>query len=183
MYFLLHQKVNVGSHQKLSTIKVNPYYAVWQGLAAKVVPCCKYMWTLCWLRCGMPFNAAQPKISICKLSVPSKEAAWHMISKGFQNGISQFKKKIRQSSPVSFHSFCSLKKVCKKFFFHVDTIALAACAEQLLPCGKAAVCCILPCGIVWTQLYNVNIFQYSFYAYHTRVIVQILAPLFHLVLY
>ncbi len=75
-----------------------------------------------------------------------------MMSKGFQNGISQFEKKIRPSLPISFHSFGNLKKVCKKFFFHVDAIALAAYAEQLLPRGKAAVCCILSRGIVWTYL-------------------------------
>ncbi len=124
----------------------------WQGHAAKVAPCRKYMWTLCRLGCGMPFDAAWPKNLIGKLSVPSKEAARHMMSKGFQNGISQFEKKIRPSSPISFHSFCNLKKVCKKLFFHVDAIALAAYAEQLLPRGKAAVCCILLHGIVWTHL-------------------------------
>ncbi len=75
------------------------------------------------------------------------------MSKEFQNGISQFEKKIRPSSPISFHTFGNLK-VCKKFFFHVDAIALAAYAEQLLLRGKAAVCCILPCGIVWTHLNN-----------------------------
>ncbi len=53
------------------------------------------------------------------------------MSKGFQNGISQFGKKIRPSSPISFHSFGNLKKVCKKFFFHVDAITLAAYAEQV----------------------------------------------------
>ncbi len=114
--------------------------------AAKVASCRKYMWTFRRLGCGMPFDAARPKNSIGKLSVPSKEAAWHMMSKGFQNGISRFEKIIRQSSPVLFHSFCNLKKVCKKFFFHVDAIALVAYAEQLLPRSKAAVCCILPHG-------------------------------------
>ncbi len=64
-----------------------------------------------------------------------------MVNKGFQNGISQFENKITQSSPISFHSFGNLKKVCKKFFFYVDMIALAAYAEQLLPRG-----------IVWTHL-------------------------------
>ncbi len=39
------------------------------------------------------------------------------MSKGFQNGITQFEKKIRPSSPISLHSFGNLKKVCKKFFF------------------------------------------------------------------
>ncbi len=77
-----------------------------------------------------------PKNLIVKLLVPSKEAAQHMMSKGFQNGISQFEKKIRQSSQVSFHSFCNLKKVCKKFFFHVDAITSAAYAERLLPHAK-----------------------------------------------
>ncbi len=94
--------------------------------------------------------------AIGKLLVPSKEAVWHMRSKRFQNGISQFDKKIRQSSLVSFHSFCN-PKVCKNFFFHVDTITLAAYTEQLLPRSKAALCCILPHGIVWTRLYDSNL--------------------------
>ncbi len=34
----------------------------------------------------------------------------------------------------------------------MDAIALAAYAEQLLPRGEASVCCVLPCGIVWTHL-------------------------------
>ncbi len=80
------------------------------------------------------------------------EAVRHMMNKGFQNCISQFEKKITPSSPISFHSFGNLKKVWKKFFFHVDMIAIVAYAEQLLPRDKAAVCCILPRGIVWTQL-------------------------------
>ncbi len=74
------------------------------------------------------------------------------MNKGFQNGISQFEKKITPSSPISFHSFGNLKKVCKKFFFHVDMIALEAYAEQLLLHSKATVCCILLRGIVWTYL-------------------------------
>ncbi len=118
------------------TLKVCPHYAAWHTAArlrAKFAPCCKYMWMLRWLICGM-------------------KAVWHMMSKRFQNGISQFEKKIRPSSPILFHSFCNLKKVCKKFFFHVDEIALAAYAEQLLPRGKAAVCYILLRGIVWTHL-------------------------------
>ncbi len=60
-----------------------------------------------------------------------------------------------QSKPRgTFHSFGNLKKVCKKFFCHVDMIALVAYAEQLLPRGKAAVCCILSRGIVWRHLNN-----------------------------
>ncbi len=144
-------------HQQISDfpercVHTMPCGTSWEGCASKVAPCRKYMWTLRLLGCGMPFDAAWPKNSIGKLLVPSKEVARHMMSKGFQNGISQFEKKIRQSSPVSFHSFCNLKKVCKKLFFHVDAIALAAYDEQLLPRGKAAVCCILPRGIVWTHL-------------------------------
>ncbi len=68
------------------------------------------------------------------------------MNKGFQNGISQFEKKITPSSPISVHSFGNLEKVCKKLFFHVDMVALVAYAEQLLPHSKAAVCCILLCG-------------------------------------
>ncbi len=85
--------------------------------AAKVAPCYKYMWTLRRLSCGMPFDVTRPKNSIGKLSVPSKEATRYVMSKGFQNGISQFEKKVRPSSPISFHSCGNLKKVCKKFFF------------------------------------------------------------------
>ncbi len=69
-----------------------------------------------------------------------------MMNKWFQNAISQFEKKITPSSPISFHSFGNLEKGCKKFFFHVDMIALAAYAEQLLPRG-----------IVWTHLYNFSV--------------------------
>ncbi len=138
-------------------VKVCPHYAA-RHTAAKVAPCHKYMWTLRRLGCGMPFDAARPKNSIGKLLVPSKEAARHMMSKGFQNDISHFEKKIKPSSPILFHSFGNLKKVCKKFFCHVDAIALAAYAEQLLLRGKAAVCCILPHGIVWTYLKMSKVF-------------------------
>ncbi len=116
-------------------IKVHPHYAA-RHTAAKVAPCHKYMWTLRQLGCGMPFDAARPKNLIGTLSVPSKEAVRHMMSKGFQNGINQFEKKIRLSSPISFHSFGNLKKVCKKFFFHADAIALAAYTKQLLHVAK-----------------------------------------------
>ncbi len=110
------------------------------------------MWTLRRLGCGMLFDAARHHNSIGKLSVPLKEATRHMMSKRFQNGISHSEKKTKPSSTISFHSFGNLKKVCKKFFFHMDAIALAAYAEQLLPRSKAAVCCILQHGIVWTHL-------------------------------
>ncbi len=66
-----------------------------QGHTAKVAQCCKYMWTLHRLVCSMPFDAMWPKNLIGKLSVPSKTAVWHMMRKEFQNGISQFKKKIK----------------------------------------------------------------------------------------
>ncbi len=126
-----------------------------QGRVAKVAPCHKYMRTLRRLGCGMPFDAARPKNSIGKLSVPSEEVAQHMMSKGFQNGISHFEKK-NQTKFADLVPQGNLK-VCKKLFFHVDAIALAAYAEQLLPCGKAAMCCILPRGIVWTHLYTAEV--------------------------
>ncbi len=125
---------------------------VQQGHTVKVAPCHKHMWMLHRLGCSMPFDVEWPKNSIRKLSVPSKEAAQHMMNKGFQNGISQFEKKITPSWPISLNSFGNLEKVCAKFFFHVNVIALAAYAEQLLPYGKATVCCILTHGIVWTHL-------------------------------
>ncbi len=64
-----------------------PHGTVWQGHAAKVAPRRKYMWTLRWLSCDMPFDAARTKNLIGKLSVPSKEAVWQLMSKGFQNGV------------------------------------------------------------------------------------------------
>ncbi len=100
----------------LRYIHTMPRSTARQARTAKIAPCLKCMRMLHLLGCGMPFDAVRPKNLIGKLSVLSKEATWHMISKGFQNGISQFEKKIRQHSPVSFHSFCNLKKVYKKLF-------------------------------------------------------------------
>ncbi len=141
---------------------------------AKVAPYHKYMWTLRRLGCGMPFDAARPKNSIGKLSVPSKEAARHMMNKGFQNGFSQFEKKITPSLPISFHSFGNLKKVCKKFFFHVDMIALAAYAEQISPHSKAAVCCILLRSIVWMHLKDVLLTLHGM-SYNTSKVLRTIA--------
>ncbi len=87
--------------------------------------------------------------SIGKMLVHQRFAARHMMSKWFQNYISQLEKKIRRSLLVSFHSFCN---ICKKFFFNVDAIKLMAYVEQLLSRSKAAMCCILPRGIVWMHL-------------------------------
>ncbi len=67
-----------------------------QGHAAKAAPCHKYMWTLHRLGCGMPFHAARPKNSIGKLSVPSKEAARHMMSMGFKMVSASLRKKSDQ---------------------------------------------------------------------------------------
>ncbi len=141
-----------------SDLKVHPHYAAWhtaakcgKGRAAKVAPCHKYMWTLHRLGCGMLFDAAWPKNLIGKLSVPSKEATRHMMSKGFQNGISHFEKKIRPSSPISFHSFGNLKKVCKKFYFHVDAIHWRHMPSNFCRAAKLQ-CGILLRGIVWTHL-------------------------------
>ncbi len=93
----------------------------------------------CGMLCGM-------KIQATKCWSHQTFAVWHMMSKRFQNYISQLEKKIRQSSLISFHSFCNL---CKKLFFNTDAIKQAAYAEQHLPHSKAAMYCILPCGIVW----------------------------------
>ncbi len=101
----------------LRTIKVRPHYAA-RYTAAKCGKAARqklrHATSICGRCVGMPVDAAQPKNSIDKLSVPSKEAARHLRNKGFQNGISQLEKKITPSSPISFHSFGNLKKVCKK---------------------------------------------------------------------
>ncbi len=58
-------------------------------------------------------------------------------------------------------------------------IASAAYAQQLLPRGKAAVCCILPRGIVWTHVSRFSprqkkidgrqLFIFLIYYYYIRV--------------
>ncbi len=53
------------------------------------------------------------KIRSAKCQSHQWVTVWHMMSKGFQNYISQLKKKIRGSSLISFYSFCNL---CKKLF-------------------------------------------------------------------
>ncbi len=50
-----------------------PHSTEQQGHAAKVAPCCKYMWMLHRLGCGIPFDAARPKNLIGKLSVPQRK--------------------------------------------------------------------------------------------------------------
>ncbi len=115
--------------------------------AAKVAPGCKYVWTLRRLSCGMLFDAARPKNLIGKLSVPSKEVAWH---RGFKMVSASWKKKLDK-----VHRSCSTVFVTwrsAKIFFHVGAIALAAYTQQLLMRSKEADCCILPHGIVRTHL-------------------------------
>ncbi len=132
-------------------LRVLPHYAM-RHTAAKCGKAARqklrHVTSICGRCVGMPFDAAQPKNLIDKLSVPSKEAAWHLMNKGFQTGISQFEKTITPSSPISFHSFGNLKKVCKKCV--CDRIG--GICQANLPRGKAAACCILPRGIVWTHL-------------------------------
>ncbi len=110
------------------------------------------LFPLCRLGCGMPFDAVRPKNSIDKLSVPSKEAAWHLMSKGFQNGISQFEKKNQTKFADLVPQFWQPEEGLQKIRFSCGRDPLAAYVEQLLLRGKAAVCCILPHGIVWTHL-------------------------------
>ncbi len=61
------------------------------------------------------FEKIRTKIRTC--TDKSIRVGTLMMSKRFQNGISQEKKKIRQSSLVSFHSFCNLKYSLQKIFF------------------------------------------------------------------
>ncbi len=80
-YFVVYFAKKFAKHPRnakykkyIGGLKVHPHYAVWQGHTVKVAPCRKYMWMLRRLGCGMPFDVAQPKNLIGKLSVPSKEA-------------------------------------------------------------------------------------------------------------
>ncbi len=70
----------------------------------------------------------------CRSYQRKPRGIWWVRSKGFQNGISQFEKK-KRSSPVSFYSFCNLKKVCKKIMFswgrvHIGGICQATFATR-----------------------------------------------------
>ncbi len=64
-----------------------------QGRTAKVAPCHKFVCMLHWLGYDMPFDAVRSKNSIGKLSVPSKEAVRHMMSKGFKIVSASLRKK------------------------------------------------------------------------------------------
>ncbi len=92
----------------------------------------------------------------------------------------QLEKKVRWSSLVSFHSFCNPKYGLQKNFFNVDAIKLAAYAEQLLPRGKAAMCCILGCDTVWThfknsKFYFILLVYFSYGMWKSNCKVEILA--------
>ncbi len=119
------------------------------------------------------------KIRSAKCQSHQRFAVRHMMSKGFQNYISQLEKKTRCSSLVLFHTFCNL---CKKFFFNVDEIKLAAYAEQLLPRSKAAMSCILPRGIAWMHLYTLfielQLFEIKFYKNVTQLSIDVLISQF-----
>ncbi len=69
-----------------------------------------------WLRQGFCMPCGM-KIRSAKCQFHQRFAVWHMMSKGFQNGISQLEKKIRRSSLVSVHSFCNLKYNLQKILF------------------------------------------------------------------
>ncbi len=83
-----------------------------QGCAAKVAPCHKYMWMLRQLGCGKPFDAP-----IGKLSVTSKEAARHMMSKGFQNVSASLRKKSDQVRRSRSTVLVTWKRSAKNSFF------------------------------------------------------------------
>ncbi len=68
--------------------------------------------------------------------------------RGFKMVSASLKKKSHQVRRSRSTVLVTWKRSAK----NVDAIASAAYVEQLLPSGKAAVCCILPRGIVWTHL-------------------------------
>ncbi len=88
-----------------------------QGYTAKVAPCRKYMHTLCRLGCGMLFDAAQPKHSISKLLVPSKEAVRHMIARGFKMVSASLRKKSNKVYWSRSAVFVTRRRSVKNYFF------------------------------------------------------------------
>ncbi len=88
-----------------------------QGHAAKVAKCHKYMWTLCRLGCGVPFDAARPKNSIGKLSVPSKEAVRHMMSRGLKMVSASLRKKSDKFHRSRSTVFVTWRRSARNSFF------------------------------------------------------------------
>ncbi len=73
--------------------------------------------------------------------------------RGFKIFVYKYKLKMRKTCVSHSTVFVTWNMVSKQLFLNVDVFKLAAYAEQLLPRGKA-MCCILPCGIVWMHLYH-----------------------------
>ncbi len=104
-------------------IKVCPHYAARQNdtkCGFAMLQMVRIMWTL--MRHGLGRASACHSMS-CSMKIRSAKcrsherfAAWHMMSKGFQNCISQLEKKTRWSSLVSFHSFCNPTYSLRKKF-------------------------------------------------------------------
>ncbi len=143
---------------KKISLKVHPHYAAWHTAAhrGKVAqPKSLHAASIC----GRCIDSAATYCSMLRtLKIWSANCRSHQRKPRGIWWVRSFKMvsaSLRKKSDKvhrSRSSFCNLKKVCKKLFFYVDAIALATYAEQLLPHGKAAVCCILPHDTVWTHL-------------------------------
>ncbi len=103
---------------------MHPRYATWQN-ATKCGLATRQMERIMWMsmRCSLG-RASTCRGMLYYMKIWSEKcwshqrfAAQHRMSKGFQNCISQFEKKIRWSSFVSFHSFCNLKYSLQKIIF------------------------------------------------------------------
>ncbi len=142
---------------KYGSLKVCPHYAT-QHTAAK---CGKAAWQKLRYATGICGHcvglAAAYRSMLCSLKIRSANCRshqkkprgiwWVRVSKWYQPVWEKKSDQVRRSRSTVLVTWRSAKN-----FFHVDAIALAAYVEQLLPHGRAAVCCILLRGIVWTHL-------------------------------
>ncbi len=93
----------------------------------------------------------------------------HMMSKGFKIASASWRKKSDEVHRSRSTVFVTWSIVCEKFVFNVYAITLAAYVEQLLPHGKAAVCCILPRSIMWMHLKVSILISRKFYWFLTSL--------------
>ncbi len=145
---------------------VRPHYAARQNgikcdLAARQMA--RIMWTSMQRGLGRASSCHGIKNRPAKCRSHQRFAAQHMISKRFQNYISQLEKKIRQSLLVSFHSFCNL---CKRFFFmwtrsnwrHMPS---NFCCAAKLQC--VAFCHTAQCGCTFREIVTLSLKEIEYF--------------------
>ncbi len=109
-----------------SIVKVCPLYATRHRVAqprskSRAMPQVYVDVALAAAACRSMLHSLKIRSANCRSHQRKPRGIWWV--SGFKMVLASLKKKIRPSSPISFPSFCNLKKVCKKLFSHVDAIA------------------------------------------------------------